>query len=84
MDEPTYTITITAFEAGVIMGMLEEDEKGRNALPNVHRQLITLKERCEEEAGVVKTLLPNGMLEIRDDDGNLIIRPPYSWEISRN
>lgn len=82
---PTHTITVNVFEAGVLMGMIEsEGDRVRRPLSNVWRQLVELKKKVEEADGVVKKLLPNGMLELTDPDGNRIIRPLYSWEIESN
>lgn len=82
---PTYTIEINAFEAGVLTGMIEgAEERIKPSLSGVRRQLIALKKDIEKTAGVVRKLLPNGMLEITDVDGNRIIRFPYSWEIEGN
>jgi len=82
---PTHTIEVNDFEAGVLMGMMDkEGERVRRPLSNVWRQLVELKEKVDKEAGVVKRLLPNGMLELTDVDGNRIIRPPYAWEIEGN
>ena len=79
---PDYTIKMNAFEAGVLMGMLENSPEP--ALSRVRQQLIVMKRDIERAEGVVKTLLPSGLLEIKDADGNLIIRPPYSWEVEGN
>lgn len=82
---PTYSITLNAFEAGVMMAMIEgSEERIKPSLSGVRRQLIALKRDVEKASGVVKKLLPNGMLEIKDEDGNLIVRPPYSWEVEGN
>lgn len=82
---PTYTITLNAFEAGVLMGLIEDaGDRVKHRIPGVRRQLIVMKKDIENADGVVKTLLPNGMLELRDKDGNRIIRAPYSWEIEGN
>jgi len=43
-----------------------------------------MKRDIEKANGVVRKLLPNGMLEISDEDGNRIIRAPYSWEVEGN
>lgn len=84
-ESPTYTISITAFEGGVLMGMIEgAEERLRPSLIGVRQQLIAMKKDIEKADDVTKTILPNGMLEIKDKDGNRIIRPPYSWEIERN
>ena len=82
---PTYSITVNAFEAGVLMGMIEESEElTKPALSGVRSQLIAMKKDIEQANGVVKKLLPDGRLEITDKDGNRIVRPPYSWEIEGN
>lgn len=82
---PNYTLTLNAFEAGVLMGMVESaEERIKPSLSGIRSQLIAMKKEVEKAEGVVKKLLPNGMLEIKDKDGNRIIRPPYSWEIEGN
>lgn len=82
---PTYSITVNAFEAGILMGMIENaEDRLKPSLSGMRSQLIVMKRDIEKADGVVKRLLPNGMLEIKDDDGNRIIRPPYSWEIENN
>ncbi len=82
---PTYTITLNVFEAGVLMGMIEgAEERIKPSLSGMRSQLIVMKRNIEKADGVVKRLLPNGMLEIKDVDGNRIIRPPYSWEVEGN
>lgn len=81
----TYTIIVNPFEAGALMGMMEkEGETIKRPLSNVWQQLVVLKKAIEKANGVVKKILPNGMLELTDEDGNRIIRPPYSWEIEDN
>jgi len=80
-----YTVTVNAFEAGVLMGMIESaEERLKPSLRGLRGQLIAMKQDIEKAEGVVKNLLPNGMLEITDEDGNRIIRPPYSWEVEGN
>ena len=82
---PIYSISLNAFEAGVLMGMIEgAEERIKPSLSGVRSQLIAMKKDIEKAEGVVKKILPNGMLEIIDDDGNRIVRPPYSWEIEGN
>ena len=82
---PNYTITCNAFEAGVLMGMIERaEERLKPSLQGLRSQLIVMKRDIEKAEGVVKKILPNGMLEIKDEDGNRIIRPPYSWEVEGN
>ena len=82
---PTYTIQVSAFEAGVLAGMIEgAEERVKPSLRGVRSQLIAMKRDIEKADGVTKKILPSGMLEITDVDGNRIIRPPYSWEIEGN
>jgi len=82
---PTYTIEVNAFEAGILAGMIESaDERLQPSLRGLRGQLIAMKRDIEKAEGVVKTILPNGMLEIKDTDGNRIVRPPYSWEVEGN
>jgi len=82
---PTYNIKVNAFEAGVLMGMIEgAEERIKPSLSGVRSQLVAMKRDIEKTDGVVKKLLPTGMLEIIDEDGNRIIRPPYSWEVEGN
>ena len=82
---PTYSITVNPFEAGVLMSMIEGAEaRIKPSLHGLRCQLIALKKDIEKADGVVKKVLPNGMLEITDEVGNRIIRPPYSWVIEGN
>lgn len=84
-NEPTYTIQITPFEGGLLMSLIEQaPERSKPALGDIRRQLIVMKMDIEKAVGVTKKILPSGMMEIRDADGNRIIRPPYSWEIEGN
>jgi len=82
---PIYSISLNAFEAGILMGMIEgAEERIKPSLSGVRSQLIAMKKDIEKAEGVMKKILPNGMLEIIDDVGNRITRPPYSWEIEGN
>ena len=82
---PIHTIEVNTFEAGVLMGMIEgAEDRLKPSLKRVFEQLVAMKRDIEKAEGVVKTILPNGMLEIKDKDGNRIIRAPYSWEVEGN
>ena len=84
-ENPSYTITVNAFEAGVLMGMIERaEERIKTPLNGIRNQLIAMKSDIKKADGVTKTILPGGMLEVKDADGNTIIREPYSWEITGN
>lgn len=82
---PNYTIQVNAFEGGLLMGIIENAEAHiKPALSGVRSQLIALKRDIEKTDGVTKNLLPDGRIEIKDGDGNRIIRFPYSWEVESN
>lgn len=53
-------------------------------MKDIFAQLVAIKKDTEKEAGVVKEVMPGGMLKITDKDGNTIIRPPYSFEVGGN
>ncbi len=85
VELPNYPITMNTFEAGLLAGLIDSlDERRKQALSHVFKQLIDLKKQIDKECGVVRTLLPNGMLELKDNAGNRIVRPPYSWEVEGN
>lgn len=85
MAMPTYTIQVSVFEAGVLMGLIESaEERVKPSLSGIRNQLIAMKKDIEKAHGVVKKILPDGMLELTDEDGNRIIRLPYSWEVEGN
>ena len=84
-QEEKFTLSINPYEAGVLMGVItKQGAQVRSSLSGVYKQLVALKNRVEEAAGVAKKILPGGMLEISDRDGNKIIRAPYAWEIEGN
>jgi len=85
MNGRDYTIKFTSFELGILTALImQSDEKTQQALKPVWEQLIALKKRFEEEAGVKKEVLRGGRLKITDKDGNVIIREPYPWEVGGN
>jgi len=80
-----YTIKLNGLECGVLMGVIMQlDAKQRQALSGGWEQLVQLKKKAEEEAGVKKEIIPGGMLRITDKDGTVIIREPYPFEIEGN
>ncbi|MBA7587338.1 hypothetical protein ES708_29365 [subsurface metagenome] len=80
-----FTIRLNPLEAGALMGLIMQAEDGaRQILDGVWKQLVTHKKQAEEEAGVKKEVLPGGMLRITDNDGNVIIRAPYPFEVEGN
>lgn len=80
-----YTLTVSAFEAGAIIGfILNGGERDRAPLSGVWNQLVEIKRRIEKAEGITKEILPDGQLKITDPDGTIIIRPPYPWEIETN
>lgn len=83
MNGRDYSIRLSAFEAGCLHGaIMGLDDRKQQALKFVSEQLVILKKRMEEDAGVKKEIIPgSGWLKITDKDGNLIIRPPYPFEL---
>ncbi len=78
-------IKLDGLECGVLMGVIMQlDAKQRQALSGVWEQLVQLKKKAEEEAGVKKEIIPGGMLKLTDKDGTVIIREPYPFEIEGN
>jgi len=85
VEDITYMLRVNAFEAGLLMGVIMQDEELiKHTLANVWKQLVEMKKEIEEAEGVKKEVLPGGMLRITDNDGNIIIRQPYPWEIEGN
>ena len=82
---PKYNLQINAIEAGILLGIIETSDPHTKLLLNsTHKQLIALKKDAEKASGTVKKLLPNGMMEVTDEDGFRTTRPPMSWEIKQN
>ena len=80
-----FEIKLNGYEMGVLtMVIMQSGEVSKRALKPVWDQLLAFKKQFEEEAGVKKEILPGGMLRITDKDGNVIIRPPYPWEVEGN
>jgi len=83
--EDLFTLSVNAFEAGVLHGtLMQQEEHQRPLLSRVEKQLVELKRQIEQEFGVKKEILPGGKLRITDRAGNVIIREPYPWEIEGN
>lgn len=85
MNGRDYTIKLNGFELGVLTGVIMElDERKQRTLKPVWEQLIAFKKEFEQEAGVKKEVLPGGIVKLTDEDGNVIIREPYPFEIEGN
>ena len=79
------TLHLNGFELGVLTGLLmQADDRTRLHLDRVWKQLMTIKKVIEEEAGVKKEILPGGMIQCTDKDGNVITREPLPHEIEGN
>ncbi|MBA7714940.1 hypothetical protein ES703_123973 [subsurface metagenome] len=81
--ERLYSLKADALTCGMLFGLIEK-EGVQADMEDIYNQLVAIKKQVEEEAGVVKEILPGGMLKSTDRDGNTIIRPPYSFEIGGN
>ena len=82
-SERLYNLEADALTCGMLFGLIEKE--GIQAdMKDIWDQLVAIKRAVEKEAGVVKEVLPGGMLKVTDRDGNTIIRPPYSFEVEGN
>ena len=85
MEQQTFSIQLTPFQAGCLITLISEsDERTRTCLAGVTRQMAELLRQLQEAAGVTRKLLPDGQLELTDRDGNRLVRPPYPWEVGGN
>ena len=85
MEMGKLTIKLDSFEEGVLMGLImQAEDRVRQALDGVWQQLVAHKKQVEQEAGVAKEVIEGGLLRITDRDGNVIIRPPYPFEVGGN
>lgn len=83
VTERLYSLQADILTCGMLFGLIEKE--GIQAdMRDLWDQLVSIKKQIEEEDGVVKEILPGGMLKISDRDGNTIIRPPYSFEVGGN
>jgi len=80
MDERKYPIYVNAFESGVLTSVIWRSGE-KETLKEVLKQLLDLYKKFREEAGVKVTELGNGLIMLRDKDGNVIIRTKYEWEV---
>ena len=74
---PDYPITVNAFEAGTLMGIICEQ---RVKVPRIWQQLMALASQFRAQAGVTREDLGNNMVKLTDKDGMVIIREKYDWE----
>jgi len=74
--ERNFVVRLNALEAGILLAVTYDV----SALKDVFKQLLDLKEQVDRECGVTKELLPNGLLKVTNEDGQIITRPPFPWE----
>lgn len=74
--ERNFVVRLNAFEAGALLWLVHEAP----LLKDVAKQLISLKEDIDRECGVTKELLPDGLLKITNDSGDVMVRSPFPWE----
>lgn len=75
-----HTLSVTAFESGVMLAILWESEHAEY-VGGAIRQLVDIARHIQEKAGVrVVEKRPDGKLELRGSDGTIIIRERYPWE----
>ncbi|MBA7707275.1 hypothetical protein ES703_116144 [subsurface metagenome] len=79
------TLHLNGLELGILTGLIMQAlPQTQNLLHRVWKQLMTIKKVIEEEAGVTKEILPGGLIQMRDRDGNVITREPLPHEIEGN
>ena len=81
--ERLYSLQADTLTCGMLFGLIEK-EGVQADMQDIYAQLVAIKRDIEKEAGVVKEVLSGGMLKVSDRDGNIIIRPPYSFEVGGN
>ena len=74
--ERNFVVRLNVFEAGVLLAVIHDVA----ALEDIFKQLLALKEQVDRECGVTKELLPNGLLRVTNEDGQIITRSPFPWE----
>lgn len=78
-------IKVSAMEIGALIGAVMALPHGSmDMLGNVWSQLMIIREKIDELAGVTKEMLPNGMIKITNKTGISITREPYPYEIEGN
>ena len=77
--ERDIVLRLNAFEASALLVKIYDEP----SFKEVTEQLVAIKEQIERECGVKKERLPSGLLRITDDSGNVIVRPPYPWEVTK-
>ena len=79
------TIKANGFQLGALLALvMTANPQTRQLLDSVLKQLVAIKKSVEEDAGVKKEILPGGMIQITDKDGNRITREPLPYEIENN
>jgi len=78
-----YSLKADTLTCGMLFGLIEK-EGHQSDMKDIWNQLVAIKKDIEKEEGVVKEVMPGGMLKITGRDGNTIIRPPYSFEVGGN
>lgn len=71
-------ICMDAFEQGVLMSLIS-NRKGE--IPEIWKQLINLMNKFREDAGTEIIDLGNNMIQLKDDEGIIITREKYEWEM---
>lgn len=82
IESTIYIIGVSVYEVGYIKGLI--DGAGGYTPPDASGlmgQLKVIKLDIDNDPGIVKKFLHNGILEISDVEGNRVTRAPYSTEI---
>ncbi|MBA7638664.1 hypothetical protein ES703_46320 [subsurface metagenome] len=77
-----FLLTANILEMGALLRWLDEGKAWEYPfLQGLYARLVEMKRQIEKQAGVKKSLLPDGQIKQVDIDGNTIIRPPMHWEL---
>jgi hypothetical protein len=75
---PRFTITVNAWDAGIITGAIMND---RDKVPTLWKQLMELRKSIEAGDGVTREFLPDGLVKVTNIDGISITRPCMPWDM---
>lgn len=77
VDKKSETICMNSYEQGVVMAIISDQ---KDKIPDVWKQLIDMINKFRKDARVEITDLGNNLVQLKDDQGIVIIREKYEWE----
>lgn len=70
-------VRMSSYELGFMTSLIADH---RHKVPEVWKQLMNMLNKFREDGGVKMTELGNGIVQLKDKDGTIIIREKYEWE----